>query len=69
VVAAVEGNHDGVCYNIWAMKDACYVKKIMGMTFCLFFPDVRMHTCHVDGGHMASSCYTSLIISISSSDT
>jgi hypothetical protein len=36
-VAAVEGEMDGVCYNIWAMtmKDTGYVTKIMGTSFDL----------------------------------
>ena len=58
--AAVEGNHDGVCYNIWAMRDTGYVTKIMGTASGLFFPEERMHTRHLEGGHTALFCYTEL---------
>ena len=36
-VAAVEGNHAGVCYIIWSMKDAGYITKIMGTAPGLYF--------------------------------
>jgi hypothetical protein len=57
-VAAVEGNHDGICYNIWAMKDAGYVTKIMGTASGLFYPEDRMHTRRLEGGNAASFRYT-----------
>ena len=56
--AAVEGNHDGICYNIWAMKDASYVTKIMGTASGLLYPEDRMHTRCLEGGNAASFCYT-----------
>eukprot|EP00804_Cyclotella_cryptica_P018793 CCRYP_021187-RA/>CCRYP_021187-RA protein AED:0.33 eAED:0.33 QI:0/0/0/1/0/0/2/0/393 len=57
-VAAVEGTHDGVRYNIWVMKDAGYVTKIMGTASGLFYPEERMHTRRLEGGETASFRYT-----------
>jgi len=43
-VAVMEGDHDGVCYNIWEMKEAVYITKIMSTASGLFFADEKMHS-------------------------
>ena len=48
-VNSVGGSLDGVKYNIWAMKDAGYVAKIMGTASGLIYREERQHYREVDG--------------------
>jgi hypothetical protein len=57
-VAAVEGELDGVRYNIWAMKDAGYVTKIMGTASGLIYNCDRQRSRSLEGNVTARFKYT-----------
>jgi hypothetical protein len=57
-VAAVEEEVDGIHYNIWAIKDAGYITKIMGTALGLMYPLDRECSRSLEGGTTAQFKYT-----------
>ncbi len=55
---SVEGNLDWVCYNIWCMKDAGYIAKIMGTASGLFYSDNRDRFFVLEDGTRGTLKYT-----------
>ena len=57
-VAAVEGEVDGIRYNIWEMKDAGYITEIMGTALGLMYRSNRERSWSLEGGTTAQFKFT-----------